>query len=159
MKITFVLTGSMKKSLLKRGFDEYVKRIARYSAMEVLEIKESPMGKSAGARQKGLREEAGRIKRRLAGKGLFRIALTEAAGARAFTSSGFAEFIEERLPLGSDLAFIIGGSYGLDKGLVREADMRLTLSSMTLPHEMAALVLAEQVYRAFTILRGEPYSH
>ncbi len=159
MKIIFVLTGSLRKSLLKAGFDEYIKRIGRYSAVEVLEIKESPMGKKAATRRKGLREEAQRMERRLGGSGVFTIALTEAPGARSFTSTGFARFIEERLPLGRDLAFIIGGSYGLDAGLLEKAAMTLSLSPMTLPHEMAALVLAEQVYRAFTILRGEPYSH
>jgi len=159
MKIIFVLTGSLKKSLLKEGFDEYIKRIRRYSAIEVLEIKESPMGKKAGARHKGLLEEAGRIKRRLSGLGTMKIALTEKKSGRAFTSSGLAAFIEKKRDKGQDLAFIIGGPYGLDAGLVQEADMRLSLSPMTLPHEMAALLLAEQVYRAFTILRGEPYSH
>ena len=159
MKIIFVLTGSMKKSLLKSGFDDYVKRLGRYTAVEVAEVKESPMGRRAGARRRGLAEEAERIEKRLAGRGVFRIALTESSGARAFTSEGFARFMEERLQIGRDLAFIIGGSYGLDEDLVKEADMTLSLSPMTLPHEMAALVLAEQVYRAFTILRGEPYSH
>ncbi len=159
MKITFILTGSLKKSLLKEGFYEYIKRLKRYCGVEVIEIKDSPMGRKADGRCKGLREEARRINKRLDAKGAFRIALTEARGAQAFTSGGFAGFMEERLALGRDLVFIIGGAYGLDKSIVKDADMRLSLSPMTLPHEMAALVLAEQVYRAFTISRGEPYSH
>ncbi len=159
MKITFVLTGSMKRSPLGGGFDEYVRRIGRYFSVEVLEIKDSPMGRKASSRRAGLQKEAARIERRLKGRPGFLVALVEAPGARSFSSGAFARFMGERSESGQDLAFIIGGPYGLEEGVVKKADMALSLSPMTLPHEMAALVLAEQVYRAFTIRKGEPYSH
>lgn len=158
MKITFVLTGTLKRSYLRNGFGEYVKRIGRYNAVEVVEIKDSEFGKKS-SREAGQKKEAERIEKSLRGSSAMRVALTEKKEARTFTSRTFAEFINGRLTEGRDIAFIIGGPYGLDRDLIRKSDMALSLSAMTLPHEMAALVLAEQVYRAFTILRGEPYSH
>ncbi len=158
MKITLVLTGSLKKSYLKGGFDEYVRRLGRYNPVEVLEIKDSIFKKNS-SHDGGLKKEAERIEKRLAGSGAMRVALTELKEGRTFTSKAFAAFMEKRLIEGRNLAFIIGGPYGLDRDLIKNAHMSLSLSPMTLPHEMAALVLAEQLYRAFTILRGEPYSH
>ncbi len=158
MKITFVLTGTLKKSYLRDGFTGYLKRLVHYCGVEVVEIKDSTFRKKA-SHEKGLKEEAERIEKRLAGSSAMRVALTERREGRSFTSTAFADFIEKRLAEGRDLTFIIGGPYGLDRELIKKSDMALSLSAMTLPHEMAALVLAEQVYRAFTILRGEPYSH
>jgi len=158
MKIFFVLTGSLKKSYFKEGFAEYVRRLGRYCTVEVAEIKDSVFRKKA-SHEAGLRQEAERIEKRLAGGGAMRVALTELKEAKTFTSVAFAAFIEKRLVEGRDIAFIIGGSYGLDRGLIKRCELALSLSPMTFAHEMAALVLVEQVYRAFTILRGEPYSH
>jgi len=158
MKIIFVLTGSMKKSSLKEGFEEYIKRVGRYNTVEVMEIKDSLFKKKA-PHEAGLKKEAERIEKRLAGGGAMRVALTELKAGRSFTSKAFASFMDKRLAEGRDIAFIIGGPYGLDRDLINKSDMALSLSPMTFPHEMAALALAEQVYRAFTILRGEPYSH
>ena len=159
MKICMVLTGSLRRSLLREGFEDYARRIRRYASLDVLEIRGSPMGRKAPRRASGLRDEAGRIRRRLMGGRYYTVALSNERAARAMDSEGLARFLRERLASSLDLAFLIGGPYGLDGGLLEEADMTLSLSPMTLPHEMAALVLAEQVYRAFTILRGEPYSH
>jgi len=158
MKIIFIITGSMKKSRLREGFDEYVKRIGRYNAVEVAEIKDSVFKKNS-SHERGLKKEAERIEKRLAGSGAMRVALTELKEGQSFTSRAFSAFMDKRLIEGRSIAFIIGGSYGLDRELMKNADMALSLSPLTFPHEMAALVLAEQVYRAFTILRGEPYSH
>jgi len=158
MKIILVLTGSLKKSYLRDGFEEYVRRLGRYNPVEVLEIKDSSFRKNSSHEQ-GLRKEAERINKRLAGSGALRVALTERKEGRTFTSKAFAGFIDKSLSEGQNLAFIIGGPYGLDRDLIKNTHMALSLSPMTLPHEMAALALAEQLYRAFTILRGEPYSH
>jgi len=158
MKIIFVLTGSLKKSYLKEGFDEYLKRLGRYNPVEVVEIKDSRCSKKA-SHEAGLRQEAQRIEKRLGCSNAMRVALTELKEAKTFTSRAFADFIDKRLTEGRDIAFIVGGPYGLDRGLIKNAELALSLSPMTFPHEMAALALVEQVYRAFTILRGEPYSH
>ncbi|MBZ0116978.1 MAG: 23S rRNA (pseudouridine(1915)-N(3))-methyltransferase RlmH, partial [Sandaracinaceae bacterium] len=78
----------------------------------------------------------------------------------AWSSERLARFVGDcELRSVSSIAFLIGGSYGLPPELSRGADLRVSLSAMTLPHRLARVVLAEQIYRAFTILRGEPYSH
>lgn len=79
---------------------------------------------------------------------------------RTFSSEGFAGYFERCAnEAAGTLCFLIGGADGLPPELSRKADMRLSLSTMTLPHRLARILLLEQIYRAFTILRGEPYSH
>ena len=81
-------------------------------------------------------------------------------GGRAFDSAGLARWVgEQELAATGTLAFLIGGAYGLPASVSQRAHVRLSLSGLTLPHRLARLVLAEQIYRAFTILRNEPYSH
>jgi 23S rRNA (pseudouridine1915-N3)-methyltransferase len=81
-----------------------------------------------------------------------------AAGGRSYDSPGFARFIEERRASGRDLTFVVGGAFGLELELERP-DHRLSLGPMTLPHQLARVVLLEQLYRAHKILAGEPYHH
>jgi len=77
-------------------------------------------------------------------------------GGRAYDSEAFSAFLEERRQSGRDLCFVVGGPFGLD---LPEADHRLSLGSLTLPHQLARVVLLEQLYRAHKILAGEPYHH
>jgi 23S rRNA (pseudouridine1915-N3)-methyltransferase len=79
-----------------------------------------------------------------------------AAGGRSYDSPGFARFIEERRASGRDLTFVVGGAFGLE---LERPDHRLSLGPMTLPHQLARVVLLEQLYRAHKILAGEPYHH
>jgi 23S rRNA (pseudouridine1915-N3)-methyltransferase len=74
-----------------------------------------------------------------------------------FTSEAFARWLQERREAARDLGFVVGGAYGLAEELLDRARVRLSLAPWTLPHELARLVLAEQLYRAGTIVRGEPY--
>ncbi len=99
--------------------------------------------------------EADRIRGKLKPAGAV-LALTREG--KPLASIELARYLESRGPAGKhEVFFLIGGAFGLSKGLLREADLRVSLSSMTLPHEMARLVLVEQLYRAGTILRNEPY--
>jgi 23S rRNA (pseudouridine1915-N3)-methyltransferase len=104
-----------------------------------------------------LKREANRIIAKV-GKGDFVVALNDRG--RSYTSKGFAEQIE-RLLTGEKkrVCFIIGGAYGFHPSIIERADLTLSISPMTLPHEIARLVMVEQIYRAFTILKREPYSH
>jgi 23S rRNA (pseudouridine1915-N3)-methyltransferase len=79
-----------------------------------------------------------------------------AAGGRTFDSRGFSRFLAERRQSGRDLAFVIGGPFGIE---LERADERISLGPMTLPHQLARVVLLEQLYRAHKILAGEPYDH
>jgi len=83
-----------------------------------------------------------------------------ADNGRQMTSHEFSRFIERLMDQGrKNVSFVVGGAYGLHRDVYDRADLVLSLSAMTLPHDLARLVLYEQVYRAFTIMRGEPYSH
>lgn len=132
--------------------DEYLKRIKRYVRIEEVIVKEE----AANAKTL-LSMTALRIVKRI-DKTEFAVAL--APTGRRMSSSDFACFIERQMIGGcKGVTFIVGGSFGLGSGVMERSDAVLSLSAMTLPHELAALYLAEQVYRAFTIIRGEPYSH
>jgi 23S rRNA (pseudouridine1915-N3)-methyltransferase len=169
LKISFILVGTLKKPYIKDGVGEYLKRIKRYCPVELIEIKEEHgTRKGHGPGTEGLKKEARRILSKL-DRADYKCVLVEkrekgekgeGAGSKTFDSKAFARFIEVLLSGGKKrLCFIVGGPFGMHPELIDRADTLLSLSTMTFPHEMAALVLTEQVYRAFTILRGEPYSH
>ncbi len=164
MKVTFLTVGSIKKSYVREGFDDYIARIGRYCPVEVVEVKDvSRRGKAPlGSGEAALKKEADRILKKI-GKGDFTVVLSEKGaekGAGTYSSRDFARFIEGLAEAGTKrLCFVVAGPYGFHDSVAERAGKVLSLSPMTLPHELASLVLAEQVYRAFTIIRGEPYSH
>jgi 23S rRNA (pseudouridine1915-N3)-methyltransferase len=146
MRIAIIAVGKVKQSDLRASLDDYLSRIRRYAGCDEIELKDG-----------GERELAERFERALPARGQV-IALE--AGGRAYDSAGLARYVGQceqgAVPA---VAFLIGGSYGLPAAVVKRADFTLSLSKMTFPHRLARVVLAEQLYRAFTILRGEPYSH
>ena len=133
---------------------EYERRAARYWTVAAVEVREERASKSMTT-QAVQQAESARLMQKLP-EGCESIALTR--DGEGWSSSRLAQYLE-RLALESKqgAAFLIGGAFGLSDELVKQADRRLSLSAMTLPHELARLVLAEQLYRAGTILRGEPY--
>ncbi len=155
MKIIFISVGSVKKGYIKEGVRVYVKRIKRYVSVESIDIKEERASKKSPL-QGRLKKEAERVLAHIKKNG-FTVVLGEQG--RAFTSAGLSRFIEGLMGGGRDLYFITGGPFGLHGSVTEAADLVMSLSEMTLPHDLARLVLSEQVYRAFTIIRGEPYSH
>lgn len=156
MKIIFISVGHVKKSFLAGGVAEYIKRIKRYGPVEEIDVKEesaSPKTPKAVI----LQREGERIIKKLK-PGDHVVALSDKGSL--MTSKALSDYIGSLQDTGSKrLCFIIGGPWGLHKSVVDASHAVLSLSRMTLPHDMARLVLAEQVYRAFTIMRGEPYSH
>ena len=156
MKITIVSVGSLRKSCVKDAVDDYLKRIGNYCAALRVEVKEEPYSKKA-VKDASLKKEAERIKK-LFKPGDFIVALDDEG--KPFTSTEFSRFVEGFMVKGGkNLSFVVGGPYGLHPSVIKAANVTLSLSKMTMPHEMALLVLAEQVYRAFTMIKGEPYSH
>ncbi len=155
MKINFVSVGSIKRSYVKEAVADYLKRISRYLPARSIEIKESVYTKK-GSRESGLKKEADRILKRCSGD--YIILLTDTG--RSYTSVALSDYIGSLMNSGRPtVSFVIGGPYGLHPSVTKAASSLLSLSLMTLPHEMALLVLSEQVYRAFSILKNEPYSH
>lgn len=159
MKALFLSIGPLKKDFAREGFGEYLKRISRYIPVEVVDLKE---GKSGGKIPKAdtVRGEGESIVKRLKGDDYI-VALE--VGGTSFDSHGLASHIEGVLSGAaggkSRIVFIVGGALGLAQEVSDRSHLRLSLSPMTLPHDLARLLLGEQVYRAFTIIRGEPYSH
>ena len=149
MKISVVAVG--RPGSLGAAIGEYEARAARYWRMEVAEVRQA-RGKAA---TEVMRREAANIRARLR-PGFDRVAVTREG--RRFTSPELARWLEgvARTPA-KGVHFLVGGAFGLDPGLKDGCGLRLSLSSFTLPHDFARLVLAEQLYRAGTILGNQPY--
>lgn len=146
MRIAIVAVGKVKDRGLRSVLDDYLGRIRRYSKLEEIELKD---GSAA--------EVAARFVKAVDARG--RSVALEVDGA-AWSSVRLARYVGEcELASVASLSFLIGGAYGLPPEVSRAADVRLSLSAMTLPHRLARVVLAEQIYRAYTIQRGEPYAH
>lgn len=130
----------------------YEERAGRYFDLETREIPAAP---GTLSREEAVGREAAALRERLPDE-LESFGLTRSG--KGLTSEGLARYLDRARTYGLPGAvFVVGGPHGLDPGLLGELDRRLSLSPMTLPHEMARLVMAEQLYRAGTILRGEPY--
>ncbi|MFW6078014.1 MAG: 23S rRNA (pseudouridine(1915)-N(3))-methyltransferase RlmH [Gemmatimonadota bacterium] len=153
MKLELVAVGR-PDARLAEAIREYEARASRYWPFESVEVKAERAGRGVGPAEVR-RAESARLRDRV-GPGLDVVALTRMG--RGLTSMNLAAYIQE-LALRSlpGAAFVIGGAYGLSEELIRSADRRLSLSTLTLPHDLARLVLVEQLYRAGTIARGEPY--
>jgi 23S rRNA (pseudouridine1915-N3)-methyltransferase len=133
---------------------EYEKRAARYFSFEAVEVKEEAFRKPGDAAR--VRDEEGKRLLARIPPGAEVVALHETG--KQWSSQQLADYLAELAVRGSPgAAFVIGGAYGLSDEVLRTARHQLSLSAFTLPHEIARLVLAEQIYRAGTIQRGEPY--
>ena len=146
------VVGKPRDRHLAAVIDEYETRAARYWPLEVMEVREgSGRGvSSADARAR----EAERLLERLPASA--RVIACDERGDR-LSSTQFAELLSSARDHAQDVAFVIGGAFGLTDAVRQRAQRSLQLAPWTLPHEVARLVLAEQLYRAGTIVRGEPY--
>lgn len=147
MKITLVTVGKLKEKFLIEGVAEYLKRIKIFAKTEVREISEC----------RTVEEEGEKLLAQVP-KDSFLIVL-DVAGSE-LTSEGLAEKISALTLRGiADITFLIGGAFGLSDAVRQAANFRLSLSQMTFTHQMARLIIVEQIYRAFKIIRGEPYHY
>lgn len=157
MKITIAAVGKLKEKYLKEGIAEYVKRLSRFAEVELVEVEDEHAPESLSEAQEGQvkQREAERLLKRIK-EGSY-IILLDLAGQQA-SSEVFSSKLESIMLSGnSHITFIIGGSLGLDQSLVGAANYRLCLSKMTFPHQLARLILLEQIYRAFKIMKNETY--
>ncbi len=145
--IYLVCVGNLKEKYLVDACHEYLKRIQKYSKIEIIECKESNLNPYPLA----LKAEAADIEKRLKG-----YVIKLAIEGKSVSSEQLAEKIETITLNGySDITFIIGSSHGLDSQI--KADFELSISKMTFPHQLTRLILLEQIYRAFSILNHTPY--
>jgi 23S rRNA (pseudouridine1915-N3)-methyltransferase len=149
MKLTFLSVGKDRSGLFAPGVEEYVRRLGHTAKVQVFELPES---KASGLKAK--EEEGKALLAKLSARDVL-VALDERG--KGLSSVDFAKFLGRQQDSGRDVAFVIGGDEGLSDEVRQKASLVLSLSAMTLPHRLARLMLVEQVYRGFSILRGEPY--
>jgi 23S rRNA (pseudouridine1915-N3)-methyltransferase len=150
VKLRVIAVGRPPAGPVRDAIAEYERRAARYWPLDVVEIRAEPA--KSRTTDEIRRLEATRLLERTSG---VIIALDERG--RSMSTEVFARWLSDRRDRAEDLTFVIGGAFGLDAVVRDRASLVLSLSPWTLPHEMARLVLAEQLYRAGTIQRGEPY--
>jgi 23S rRNA (pseudouridine1915-N3)-methyltransferase len=151
MRVIVAAVGRPRTAALAAAIAFYEDRAARYWPLEVREVREEP-ARSAGADR--VRDREGeRLAAQVEGAD---VVVCDERG-KGMTSEDFARWLQESRERARDVAFVIGGAYGVAPAVRDRASRRLALAPWTLPHEMARLVLAEQLYRAGTIVRGEPY--
>lgn len=153
MKVVVAAVGKPRDAALAAAIRHYEERAAHYWPLEVVEVKEEPARGIAPAQV--LEREAERLGARLPATGT--LVLCDAQGGTTYDSAAFAAWLQDQREKAQDVAFVIGGAFGIGAPLRARPHRRLTLAPWTLPHELARLVLMEQIYRAGTILRGEPY--
>ena len=153
-RLTFMFVGRTSDPFIKEGCGVYEGRIRRYADLTLVAIPEERV-RYRGKKDYILHREGCRVREKLRPEA-FVVALDERG--KALSSEAFSRSLEKWSNAGSrEVAFLLGGPYGLEEALKERADFRLSLSSMTLAHGMARILLWEQVYRAFTLIRGEPY--
>lgn len=157
MKIKVITVGKLKEKYLKDGIAEYSKRISRFAKLEMIELadEKTPDRASESENQKILEIEGQRILSKVGDRDFVIVLAIE---GKTLSSEEFSKRLEEASIKGfSTLTFIIGGSLGLAQDVKNRANLSVSFGRLTLPHQLMRLVLAEQIYRAFTIQQGSPY--
>ncbi len=157
MKMTVISVGKLKERYLREGIGEYAKRLSRFCDLQLIEVEDeqAPDSLSAAQEEHVKKKESARIISKLK-EGTYLIVM-DVKGCKK-SSEDFAAALQASFTGGrSNITFVIGGSLGLDPELIKKADLRLSLSDMTFPHQLTRLVLLEQLFRAFKILGGETY--
>ncbi|MEK5209084.1 23S rRNA (pseudouridine(1915)-N(3))-methyltransferase RlmH [Psychrobacillus sp. FSL H8-0510] len=157
MNIQIVSVGKLKEKYLKMGIEEYTKRLGAYAKIDLVEVadEKAPENLSEADMEIVKKKEGDRI---LAKIGVDTYVIALAIEGKMKTSEQLAGDIESLMTYGrSKIAFVIGGSLGLHEDVMKRSDEKLSFSKMTLPHQLMKLVLVEQIYRAFRIMKNEPY--
>lgn len=153
-KLTIVAVGRLKERYWREAAEEYRKRLTPYTKVQIAEVADRDVSRDESA---AVSAEGADVLRALQVAGSSHVVALDVSG-RQISSEGLAEWLSEHDLNGrSSIAFFIGGAGGLAPDVLARADERMSLGPMTLPHQMARVLLLEQLYRAFRIMRGEPY--
>ena len=150
-----VAVGSLKRSYWKEAAADYLKRLSGYARLQVVEVPEVPFRDARDA-ARVQKHEAEHLMARIP-HGSYRIALD--SGGKRFSSETFARHLADQGEGGRTICFLIGGPLGLSRELVQSCDLSLSLGTLTLTHQLARIVLLEQLYRATTILHNKTYHY
>lgn len=157
MNITVITVGKLKERYFREAVEEYSTRLSKYCKLDIIEVpdEKAPENLSRAQELEIIRKEGQAILKHIR-EDAYGIAL--AIQGKQLSSEGLAELINNLGIKGkSNVAFVIGGSLGLSDEVLRRADFQLSFSAMTFPHQLMRVVLLEQVYRGFRIIKGEPY--
>ena len=156
MKITVACVGKIKEKYFKDAIKEYAKRLSRYVTLNIEEVpdEKAPENMSDAQIVQVKETEGERLNKVI--KDSYVVAL--AIDGKKMTSEGFADFMSDAMVRGvSHITFVIGGSLGLSDKILKRADVKLSFSDMTFPHQLMRVILLEQIYRANRIMKNEPY--
>mgnify|MGYP002520002944 FL=1 len=156
MKITLLTVGKTDRDWVKQGLDIYTSRLKHYIPFSIVEI---PELKNVSALSKDqIKTKEGELILKSIRPTDDMILLDERG--REYSSVEFAKVLQDKISyVGKDIVFVIGGAYGFSDAVYQRSNSKLSLSKMTFSHQMVRAIFAEQIYRAFTIMRGEPYHH
>lgn len=156
MKITLLTVGKTDKDWVRQGMDIYISRLKHYIPFAVVEIPELKNVSSLSKEQIKSREGELILKNI---RPTDDVILMDERG-KQYSSVELAKVLQDKISYnGKDIVFIIGGAYGFSEEVYSRANSKISLSRMTFSHQMVRAIFAEQIYRAFTIMRGEPYHH
>lgn len=153
MVIHFITVGQKMPKWVQDGYAEYAKRLPKSCAIKLVELPMAQRGKT-GSADKYKAEEAKKILAAIP-KGAQLIVLDE--HGQQVTTKGLAEKLEDWLASGQDVALVVGGPDGLEQSLIQQARWKWGLSKLTMPHPMVRILVAEQIYRAYSVINNHPY--
>lgn len=156
MKIVLLTVGKTEDAYIKEGIDKFIKRLKHYTKLEIIDLPELKNTKALTQEQQKSKE-AELILKKLGTND--HVVLLDEKGLE-FSSVQFADYLDKKaISSVQTLVFIIGGPYGFDASVYQRANAQMALSRMTFSHQMVRLFFVEQLYRAYTIIKGEPYHH
>lgn len=157
MNITIISAGKLKEKFMRQAIEEYMKRLRAYAKVQIIEVpdEKAPEHLSPAQANAVKQKEGDRILKHIADS---MYVITLEVNGKMLSSEQLSKKLEDLSLYGqSRISFIIGGSLGISEAVQQRSNMALSLSKMTFPHQLMRVVLLEQIYRAFKIMRGEPY--
>ena len=156
MRTDIICVGKIKERFFKDAISEYSKRLSKYVTLNIIEVSDEKTPESLSEAQRRIVKDKEGERILNAVRANFIIAL-DLKGEK-FSSESFAEFLRKSMVSGiNGVSFVIGGSLGLSDSVIKRADLRLSFSDMTFPHQLMRVILLEQIYRAHRIINNEPY--
>lgn len=155
MKIKVITIGKTDENYLQEGIEKYLQRLKHYADVELIVVKDVKQGKKNNIPVQ--KEAEGKLILDLVKPNDYLVLLDEKG--EQYTSVNFSNYLQKRMNSGNDLVFVIGGPFGFSDRIYEVANAKIALSKLTFSHQMVRLFFVEQLYRAFTILKGEKYHH
>lgn len=157
MNIKIIAVGKIKEKYIKEGISEFSKRLSRYCSLDIVEVSDEKAPENLSKRQmeEVKKKEGEKILKKIPSSAYV---ISLVIDGKKLSSEDLAEKISNLMVNGNnDICFIIGGSLGLSEDIINRSDFKISFSKMTFPHQLMRLILLEQVYRGFRIMKGEPY--